>query len=261
MEWLTVPLGLTIGVAQGALGAGGSIIAVPLLVYLAGLEAREAVTVSLIVVGLVSLAGMAIYSRAGRVRFASGSVFGMAGVGASVGGSFLNRALDPDVLLLSLAGLMVLAAGAIARSRPVPVDRGHDVGDGNKVALASAPVVLKVVAAGSAVGFVTGFYGIGAGFIIVPALIFVLGYAIHEAIGTALLVTVINSVAALLSRLDTESLPWEVILPFGAAGLVGVGAGSLVAGKLTTAALTRGFAVMVLALAVYTAVRSIMELS
>ena len=261
MEWLAVPLGLIIGIAQGAVGAGGSIIAVPLLVYLVDVEAKEAVTVSLIVVGLVSLAGVAIYSRTGRVRFASGSVFGLAGVGASVGGSFLNRAVDPDILLLSFAGLMALAAGAMARSHKSPADETQYVESGGQAPLTSAPVVLKVVAAGSAVGFVTGFYGVGGGFIIVPTLSLVLGYAIHEAIGTALLVTVINSVAALLSRLDTESLPWEVIAPFGVAGLVGVGAGALIAGRLTSAELIRGFAALVLALAVYTAVRSIMELS
>ena len=261
MEWLAVPLGLIIGIAQGAVGAGGSIIAVPLLVYLVDVEAKEAVTVSLIVVGLVSLAGVAIHSRTGRVRFASGSVFGTAGVGASVGGSFLNRAVDPDILLLSFAGLMALAAGAMARSHKSTADETQCVEAGGQATLTSAPVVLKVVAAGSAVGFVTGFYGVGGGFIIVPTLSLVLGYAIHEAIGTALLVTVINSVAALLSRLDTESLPWEVIVPFGVAGLVGVGAGSLIAGRLTSAELIRGFAALVLALAVYTAVRSIMELS
>ena len=233
MEWLTVPLGLIIGIAQGAVGAGGSIIAVPLLVYLVDVEAKEAVTAALIVVGLVSLTGMAIYSRAGRVRFASGSVFGMAGVGASVGGSFLNRAVDPDVLLLSFAGLMALAAGAMARSHKSTADetqcaRGWGPSNSHFCsgrAEGGRGRLCRRVRDGILRGGWRVHHRAGT-------LSLVLGYAIHEAIGTALLVTVINSVAALLSRLDTESLPvggdrtlWSV------AGLVGVGAGSLDSGK------------------------------
>lgn len=265
MEWLTVPLGLIIGVTQGAVGAGGSIIAVPLLVYLVDVEAKAAVTASLVVVGLVSLVGMTLHARTGGVRFVAGIVFGVAGVAASVGGSLLNRAVDSDVLLLSFAGLMALAAVAMGRSQKKSSSyEVQETGASGLVSLtspASTPVVLKVVLAGSAVGFVTGFFGVGGGFIIVPVLSLVLGYAIREAIGTGLLVTVINSGAALLSRLDTELLPWDVIVPFIVAGLVGVIAGSLLAGRLTSTALIRGFAALVLVLAGYTAVRSIIELS
>ena len=107
---LAIPLGLLVGLALGALGGGGSILAVPALVYVVGLGPKEAVTTSLVVVGVAAIGGMIVHWRAGRVRVAAGLWFSLAGVTGSLLGSRLNRAVNPDLLLVAFAGVMVIAA-------------------------------------------------------------------------------------------------------------------------------------------------------
>ena len=107
---LASPLGLLIGISLGALGGGGSILAVPALVYAAGQSPKQATTTSLVLVALTALIGIAPHWRAGRVRFVAGTIFGLAGIGGSLLGSHWNKAADPDVLLLAFSGLMLVAA-------------------------------------------------------------------------------------------------------------------------------------------------------
>jgi uncharacterized membrane protein YfcA len=107
---LTLPLGLMIGVALGTLGGGGSILAVPALAYVVGLNPKGAVTTSLVVLGGAALGGLVGHWRAGRVRVAAGLWFGLAGGAGSLLGTQLNRAVNPDVLLVAFAGVMLLAA-------------------------------------------------------------------------------------------------------------------------------------------------------
>ena len=106
----TLPLGLVVGLALGALGGGGSILAVPALVYVVGLGPKEAVTTSLVIVGVAALGGMAGHWRAGRVRVVAGLWFSLAGVAGSLLGTRLNRSVDPDVLLAAFAAVMMIAA-------------------------------------------------------------------------------------------------------------------------------------------------------
>jgi uncharacterized membrane protein YfcA len=112
------PLGLLIGLSLGALGAGGSILAVPALVYAAGESARRATTTSLLVVGAAALVGMAAHYRAGRVRVGTGVAFGLAGLGGSVAGGTLNRHVDPNLLLLAFSVLVVIAAWRMVTGCP-----------------------------------------------------------------------------------------------------------------------------------------------
>ena len=107
---LVSPLGFLIGVSLGALGGGGSILAVPILVYAAGESPQDATTTSLVVVGAASFVGMFAHLRAGRVRVLPGIMFGLAGVGGSLIGTSLNHAVDANVLLLAFAALMLVAA-------------------------------------------------------------------------------------------------------------------------------------------------------
>ena len=259
---LASPLGLLIGVSLGALGGGGSILAVPALVYGAGQSPKHATTTSLVLVAITAVIAIVPHWRAGRVRFGPGILFGLVGIAGSLLGSRWNDAADPDVLLLAFAGLMLVAATAMWRRvrGPAPeLTRTLSAAAAPTVAI-SGPFdltkVLKVVAAGTAVGLLTGFFGVGGGFVIVPALVLALGFTMPEAIGTSLLVITINSGVALSTRFQTGAIEWRTVIPFTLASLVGVVIGARLAGTKDSTALQRWFVVLLVAVAIYTAIQS-----
>ncbi len=283
---LSLPLGILLGMALGALGGGGSILAVPALVYVVGLEPKPAVTTSLVVVGVAALGGMASHWRGGRVRLAAGLWFGIAGIGGSLLGSRLNRAVDPTVLLITFSGLMMVAAWRMwASAQPKDPDptihqstdaqesevvvecQGPSVGSTDTRATTRAvpggvgrgavSIVASFVVAGTAVGFMTGFFGVGGGFIIVPTLVLILGFDMPEAVGTSLLIIAIISAVALSSRLATTGVDWRVAIPFTVAALVGALVGNRVADRLPSSDLIRWFAALLVAVALYTFVNSL----
>lgn len=258
---LASPLGLLIGISLGALGGGGSILAVPALVYAAGQSPKHATTTSLVLVGLTALIGIAPHWRAGRVRFVAGAIFGLAGIGGSLLGSHWNAAADPNVLLLAFAGLMLVAAyGMWRRVHNAPPSMGHSVGAAAATVVMprriDTKMVVKVVVAGSVVGFLTGLFGVGGGFVIVPGLVLALGFTMPEAIGTSLLVIAINSVVALSTRLQAGSIEWGTVVPFTVASLLGVIIGSRLASTRDSSSLQRWFAALLVIVAGYTAVHS-----
>ncbi len=284
-----IGIGLLIGLSLGAVGGGGSILTVPALVYVLGQTARESTTESLVIVGITALIAAVGHARSGRVNWRAGLAFGAVGILASYAGTAANRSIDPDLLLLAFAGLIVVAAAAMVRQqrRPGPARHldpagtdfasdaagpgrgpeasGAGLGSGSTatalVATASrpragTPVALKVVVAGLAVGFLTGFFGVGGGFIIVPALVAVLGYSMPAAVGTSLLVIAVNSAAALLARTGHVTFHWSVIIPVTAAAIAGSLFGKRIADRARPAALARAFVVLMVIVAGYVAIRS-----
>lgn len=262
------PLGFLIGLSLGALGGGGSILAVPALVYAAGQTAKQATTTSLVLVGLTALLGILPHWRAGRVRFLPGVLFGLAGVGGSLLGSHWNKKANPHALLLAFSALMLVAAYAMWRRvrtvRRVPMAVPQSVG-----AAAAPPVVhvrvdvitvVKVLVAGSIVGLLTGFFGVGGGFVIVPALVLALRFEMCDAVGTSLLVIAINSVVALATRLHAGSIAWSTVVPFTIASLIGVVLGGRLARTHDSRSLQRWFVMLLVAVAIYTAIRSALAL-
>jgi uncharacterized membrane protein YfcA len=260
-ELLASPLGFLIGISLGAFGGGGSILAVPALVYAAGQSATSATSTSLVVVALTALVGVVPHWRAGRVRFGAGSLFGLAGVGGSLVGTHLNASADPDALLVAFSVLMLVAAAAMWRRNAGTVvmaaDR-HAVGAASLIrdAPVSPAVVVKVIAAGSVVGLLTGFFGVGGGFVVVPALVLALRFDMPDAVGTSLLVIAINSVVALASRWQGGSIEWGTAVPFAVAGVAGVAVGVRLASTRDSSSLQKGFIALLVVVAVYTGVRS-----
>lgn len=283
---LAVALGLLIGLSLGALGGGGSILTVPALVYAVGESAQAATTGSLVIVGITAAVAAVGHARAGRVRWGAGLAFGAAGVLASLLGTRLNTRVSPAALLVCFAVLMGAAAAAMLAKTMVPArpsELAEDeqaarlrvpahVGAGprpsaDRTAGSSRPAAtsamggsrgrptlgtaLKVVTAGLIVGFLTGFLGVGGGFIIVPALVLSLRYDMPVAIGTSLLVISLNSGVALLARGGHETFHWGVIVPFTLAAIAGSTGGKRVADKVSGTSLTRAFAVLLLAVAAY----------
>jgi uncharacterized membrane protein YfcA len=265
--WLTSPLGFLIGLSLGALGGGGSILAIPALVYAAGQDPKAATTTSLLLVGTAALIGMATHWQAGRVRVGTGIMFGLTGIGGSLVGSAINRHIDPNLLLLLFSGLVVVAAwrmiaGTPVRARPDDDDRATAVavGGGRVVLRVGAAVDVRryaeVLLAGTAVGFMTGLFGVGGGFIIVPALTLVLGLPMPEAVGTSLLVIAINSGVALSTRVATTTIDWATTAPFTLAAVLGVITGGRLAGRLDAERSRRWFAALLVVVAIYTAIRA-----
>ena len=260
---LASPLGLLIGVSLGALGGGGSILAVPALVYAAGQTPKHATTTSLVLVAITALIGIVPHWRANRVRFGAGVLFGLVGIAGSLLGSHLNEAADPDLLLLAFAGLMFVAAWAMWRRTRRPEAPSPAPASSSAAAAPAALAhhfdlaqTLKVVAAGTLVGFLTGFFGVGGGFVIVPALVLALGFAMPDAVGTSLLVITINSLVALSTRLQTTAIEWGTVIPFTLASLIGVVIGTRLAGTKDSRSLQRWFVVLLVAVATYTAAQS-----
>jgi uncharacterized membrane protein YfcA len=266
---LASPLGFLIGLSLGALGGGGSILAVPALVYAAGQDPKAATTTSLVLVTITALIGIVPHWRAGRVRFTAGTIFGLAGIGGSLLGSRWNESANPDALLLAFSGLMLVAAYAMWRrlAAPPPVRSAGAAANTEETATAQTEVhidaitVIKVILAGSFVGLLTGFFGVGGGFVIVPALVLALGFTMPEAVGTSLLVIAVNSTVALATRLPGGTVDWSVVVPFTVASLIGVVVGSHLASTRDPSFLQKWFVILLVVVACYTATRSIIALS
>ncbi|MBM7078632.1 sulfite exporter TauE/SafE family protein [Micromonospora humida] len=216
---LTVGLAVLIGVSLGLLGGGGSILAVPLLVYVADLPTREAIAASLLVVGVTSLVGVLPHAREHRVRWRTGLVFGLAGMaGAYVGGRLAGH-LPPTLLLTGFAVMMLATAAAMIRGRRVTGGTGpHEL------------PLARVLADGAVVGLVTGLVGAGGGFLVVPALALLGGLPMPVAIGTSLVVIAMKSFAGLAGYLWTVDIHWPLALAVTAAAVLG----SLLGGRLTS---------------------------
>lgn len=264
---LASPLGLLIGVSLGALGGGGSILAVPALVYAAGQTPKHATTTSLVLVAVTALIGIIPQWRAHRVRFGAGAVFGLVGIAGSLIGSRWNQTANPDLLLLAFAGLMFVAATAMWRRsrRPASPTLGRSLSAAAAPAAALArpfdlASLLRVAAAGTVVGLLTGFFGVGGGFVIVPVLVLALGFTMPEAVGTSLLVITINSVVALSTRFQSGAIEWGTVIPFTIASIIGVVIGTRLASTKDSTALQRWFVVLLVAVAAYTAVQSALAL-
>lgn len=271
---LASPLGFLIGLSLGALGGGGSILAVPALVYAAGQDPRAATATSLFLVGMAALVGMGTHHRAGRVRVGTGVMFGIAGIGGSLVGTAVNQQLDPDLLLLGFSGLIVIAAWRMLTGCPTCTQVGEqlelqaarDAAPPAGVltrarAALDARTVVTVLLAGTGVGFLTGLFGVGGGFVIVPALTLLLKLSMPEAIGTSLLVIAINSATALAARLGTSSIEWAVALPFTIAAIGGVIVGGRIADRLDAHRSLRWFAALLVAVALYTGTEALFALT
>ncbi|SCF11359.1 hypothetical protein GA0070558_12935 [Micromonospora haikouensis] len=238
---LTVGLAVLIGVSLGLLGGGGSILAVPLLVYVADLPAKEAIATSLLVVGATSAVGVLPHARAHRVRWRTGLVFGLAGMTGAYAGGRLAAYVPAAVLLTGFALMMLATAVAMIRGR-------RDAGD--RPVPHELPVP-RVILDGVVVGLVTGLVGAGGGFLVVPALALLGGLPMPVAVGTSLVVIAMKSFAGLAGYLSTVSIDWGLAAAVTAAAVVGSLAGGRLAGRVPEAVLRRAFGWFVVVMGVF----------
>jgi hypothetical protein len=244
MSPLGLALSVLIGVSLGFFGGGGSILTVPLLVYVFGLEPKHAIASSLLVVGAASSAGAAQHWRAGNVELRTGLVFGAAGMaGAHVGGR-AGAYLDGALLLLLFAVMMVLTSVAMWRGRRAPTG-----------APPAQRAVGPLVAQGLGVGLFTGLIGAGGGFLIVPALALWAGLPMPAAVGTSLFVIVLNTLAGFSGYASHVRVDFALIAAVATAAIARSFLGSWLARRTDPNSLRRAFAVFVVAMATLIFVR------
>jgi hypothetical protein len=240
--WLALGLlcsGL-IGFSLGLIGGGGSIITLPVLVYLFHVPAHPAMGMSLAVVGATSLFGAALHYRHGNVNLRSGLLFAAAGIPGSYYGSRLTYLLSPPALLLTFATLMTIVAARMLTSAAPPAPTA-----------AHTLRLARVLAAGLAVGVLTGFLGVGGGFLIVPALALFAGLAMKQAVGTSLLVIAVNCAAGMLGHMQRAAFDTRLALLVTGCAVVGAVIGTRFAHASQPETLRRIFAAFVLAVAAF----------
>lgn len=238
-------LGVPVGLALGLVGGGGSILTVPILIGLLGVSPQFATSASLVIVAANASGALGRYLQDHLVQVRVAILVALSGVIGTAVGTVLNKQLEPRLLTAAFVVLMIVIA--------VQMLRGKNAGPQEcPEQLASLPLA-KLLLVGTSVGLTTGFFGVGGGFVIVPALLS-LGLCMRQAVPTSLLVIVLNSLIALGMRSASGSaIPLGYALPMIAGGLLGTALAVKLAPKLGNAGLTKTFAFLVLALAAYLA--------
>ena len=233
-------LAALIGLSLGLLGGGGSILTVPVLVYVLGYEAKQAIVMSLVVVGITSLVGAVGHWRAGNVNLKSALIFGVITMIGSYLGARLAVLFSGGVQLTLLAVVMLTAAASMFRAPQAEPASLTVPPPPTKLPLITIGVV------GLMVGVLTGIVGIGGGFLIVPALVLLGRVPVKEAIGTSLLVIAMNSASGYLGYIGTVTIPSSFLMGFTAVAVGGILVGTHLVRYVSAGVLKRSFAVFLL---------------
>lgn len=239
MIGLELLLGFAIGLSLGLLGGGGSILMVPALVYLLGQTPQAAVTTSLAVVGANSLMGANFHRTQGTLNWRVALVFGWVGMLTAFLASGFSKLISPTALLIAFAVLMLIIGSFLLARKDI------------QEAVSSEKPLWVTLLSGAVVGALTGVLGVGGGFLIVPALVVLVGLPMQVAVGTSLVIITMNSIAGLLGHIHDNSIQPLMILVFVASGLAGTFVGSRLAKYLPAKKLQSAFAWFVILLAIF----------
>lgn len=235
---LSVVLAVLVGVCLGLLGGGGSILMVPLLTAVAGMDAKQAIATSLLVVGVTSAIAAITHAMAGRVRWKVAAVFGGAAMAGAFGGGLLARFIPGTVLLIAFALVMLAAGVAMLRGRPGAGSPGRQ--------RISWPTIVVI---GLSVGVVSGLVGAGGGFLLVPALTLLADLPMPAAVGTSLVVIAMQSTAGFLGHVASDHVDWAVAGAITGAAVIGSLIGGRLSARIDAAVLRTIFGWFVLAMA------------
>ncbi|MFO0586649.1 MAG: sulfite exporter TauE/SafE family protein [Polyangiaceae bacterium] len=240
MLFVAAVLALVIGLSLGLLGGGGSILTLPILVYVLHVDAKEAIAASLFVVGTTALVSAVSHARANNVQYRTGALFGAASMTGAFAGGKVAGSLPGNVLLGAFAVMMLVTSLAMMRPRKEPAE-----GETHTLSIG------RVLAVGAGVGLVAGLVGAGGGFLIVPALVLFGGLDMRRAIGTSLMVLTLQSFAGFAGHVTHTHVDWTLTGIITASAVMGSLVGARLAKRLSVATLRRGFAWFVLAMAVF----------
>lgn len=271
MYGLAVFFGSVVGFALGLTGGGGGVFAVPLLVYGLAVAPREAVGVSLASVGGTALFGAVPRLMHGEVELRTGFLFAVAGMLGAPVGSYLSTLVPEQVLLVLFAVLMlvvaqrmwakasnpVLPSGVCVTEGDAAFDRSACQRDSDGKLRLTSRCARLLVMVGLLTGVLSGMFGVGGGFVIVPALVIFSGMEIHRAVGTSLFVIVLVSISGVASHIaGGNALSWAMTLQFMIGGFAGMSLGGIVAKRLKGPTLQRVFAIAVVLVAAFVIVKT-----
>jgi len=242
MDLLAYSLAALMGMVLGTLGGGGSILTVPILVYVVGYDPKAAIGMSLAVVGVTSAVGAIGHRRRGNVRLGRAAIFAASGVVGTLAGTRLATLVTGTVQLTLFAVVMLLAAGFMLRGSRAPAGAAA----GGAAPTPPPRPFLLTATDGLVIGMLTGLVGVGGGFLIVPALVLLGRLPMHHAVGTSLAVIAINALTGFVGYLDQITVDWGFMLGFTACAVAGILAGSRLAGRLPAPTLRRAFAIFLL---------------
>jgi uncharacterized membrane protein YfcA len=258
-----------VGLSLGLTGGGGAIFAVPLLVYWIGVDPRLAVSISLVTVAATALVGAVERWRYGQVEFSTGLLFAGSGMAAAPLGGWLGTLLPEPLLLTAFAVLMLLIATRMLAKASDPTERASpaalDAGGGpacrrdpkGKLRMTSRCATV-LIATGLAVGLLSGLFGVGGGFLIVPALVTFASMGVPRAIGTSLLVMTLVGAAGVASQAaEGRSIPLDIAGGFVAGSIPGLLAGSLIGRRFTGPLLSKIFALAIVLVATFIIVKTL----
>ena len=250
---LAWPGAIAIGVSLGLLGSGGSILTVPVLVYLIGQDEKVAIAGSLFVVGTIALAGSLQYLHAKLIDWHSVVIFGIPGMIGTYTGA-LAAGYVSGIMQLSLFAVVMLLASYLML-KPVDLESS---------ASSTPRAVWKIAADGLLVGVITGLVGVGGGFLIVPALVLLVGMPMHKAVATSLVIIALKSYSGFYKYIDVLDarnleLDWTTLLVVTGLGIAGSFAGGALANRLPQRTLKKGFGIFLAVMGIYILVRSAPE--
>lgn len=272
ITFLSLIFGLVVGLSLGLTGGGGAIFAVPLMVYGLGIPARDAVGISLAAVGATSLVGFLQRWRLGQVEIGTGLLFAIAGMVGAPLGSWIAGRLPETVLLLLFAGLMLVVAIRMWQSSPVAVSAEARPAQDDSTAPATcrrdssgtliltSRCALLLLAVGLLTGVLAGLFGVGGGFVIVPALILFSNMSIHRAVGTSLMVIALVSVSGVTAHVAAgREIPLDITGLFLLGGLAGLFTGQKISTRLSSTVLQRIFVVAIVSVAGYVLLQNLLH--
>lgn len=257
---------LLIGVSLGLIGGGGSILTVPVLVYLFGVEPMLATSYSLFVVGSTSLIGAVNNYRQGQVRVRTALLFGLTSIATVL---LVRRYIVPGIpsilvdfgswqltksgaTMILFALLMLLASSSMIRSKATPIATTEVEEPGGRV-------YLRLMLYGVMIGLVTGFLGAGGGFLLIPALVFLVKLPMKQAIGTSLSIIAMNSLIGFLGDWGTMDLQWSLLLPVAGLAIAGILIGGRLGRHVEGARLKKGFGWFVLAMGIFVILKELLK--
>ena len=250
--WITGHLlALLIGLSLGLIGGGGSILAVPILVYVLGLDAKTAIAMSLAIVGIVSLIGVIPHGQQGNVNLKTAMSFTPpAMLGAFLGARLAAFSFITDTIQLVCFAVIMLVASYFMIRKPSEKPSDHVQLSIPQKHQPKHPW-LAITLEGLGVGILTGFVGVGGGFAIIPALVLLGGIPMKEAIGTSLLIITFKSATGFLGYLNQVTIDWNLMLTFTTVAILGVIWGAYFSGKMRSEKLQQGFGYFLIAIATF----------